>query len=244
MKYGKKLIVIIGATRGLGKSLYELISTVDSEDVMLLNKEKIDVKSGVKQEIIDLSKDLKEEKIMKLIDSVSLKYDKICLVNNASIIHPIKKVGDIDNCDFLKSFNINFLNFARIINLFIGKSNNFSELKILNISSGAASSPHHGLAVYCSSKSALEMFTQCVYIELKDNEKVKVLAFRPGVIDTEMQKEMRGTKNSDFEKVEVYKMLRRKGGLLKPEYVAKKIHNIINSNKYWLKPILDISDLK
>lgn len=73
--------------------------------------------------------------------------------------------------------------------------------KVILISSGASISPYNSWSSYCCSKASLNMFVSCLS---KEEPSVVCLAVRPGIIDTDMQKQAREEGKSllgcDFEK--------------------------------------------
>ena len=116
--------------------------------------------------------------------------------------------------------------------------------KILVISSGSAQFPNAGLASYSSAKAAIEMFAKCIFIEQKRLKQVDILALRPGVVNTNMQKRIRSVSKKDFPNSDRYKNLFKQNKLLNPKLVAEKIHFLLSTKKFWKKPVLDISDIK
>lgn len=246
-KESHNLFIIFGTSCGLGNALYHYASQFRENDFIVLDHRPTELlAANTKEVIINLSKIITAKSLANLFSSIQEKrYKNIYLVNNASIVQPVKPLGKANASEIINSFNINFLNYAIIINEFIRKTPSWrnANKKILNISSGAAISAHHGLALYCSSKSALEMLTECIFEEQKLLKQVKILAFRPGIMNTDMQKRMRRSSKKDFVKVDLYKRLFKENKLLSPEEVAKKIYLVLNSNKYWQKPTLDVQGL-
>ena len=67
---------------------------------------------------------------------------------------------------------------------------------LVNMSSGAATTPYRGWAAYCASKAAVEMLTEVVGLEEADTG-LLAYAGRPGVVDTDMQALIRATPESN-----------------------------------------------
>ena len=94
--------------------------------------------------------------------------------------------------------------------------------RIINVSSGFAVRPVPGLAAYCTSKAALNHFTKTFAEEEKG---ITVMAFRPGAVDTTMQKVIREKgsprilKNDFDQRVKHHE----KGELLSPDLPARAI---------------------
>jgi len=56
---------------------------------------------------------------------------------------------------------------------------------VLNLSSVAGARPYAAVTAYCVSKAAVDMFTQCLALELAP-DKVRVNAIAPGVVVTNL----------------------------------------------------------
>ena len=93
---------------------------------------------------------------------------------------------------------------------------------LVNISSGAATTPYEGWAIYCASKAAVEMLTEVVAREERVHG-LKAYALAPGVVDTDMQALVRSTPIGDFPAGDRFRRLHRQDGLNSPEWVARFI---------------------
>jgi 3-hydroxy acid dehydrogenase/malonic semialdehyde reductase len=118
------------------------------------------------------------------------------LINNAGLAlgapntFPDLKIEDIIT---MSSTNINGYMFAAYAALNTGGMKNRGRGTILNITSttGLEIPPFPGEAVYHTSKAAQEAFTNVLRVELKDTD-IKVLALRPGVVDTHFHEQRVG----------------------------------------------------
>lgn len=160
--------------------------------------------------------------------------ESIHLVNNAGTVKPVKALEKHTSEEIINSFNVNIVSQAVITSKFIEMTANFScEKRIINISSGAAKKPYDGWSCYCSSKVALDMLTRCVNVEQNSKKfPVKILSFDPGIIDTDMQKEIRQPKIEDFSQLERFIDYRDKGKLLTAEFVADKVIELLQENSF------------
>ncbi|KAL3657150.1 hypothetical protein V7S43_017944 [Phytophthora oleae] len=66
-----------------------------------------------------------------------------------------------------------------------------TKLVIVNVSSRSAIAPYPTLSQYCTAKAAREMHFRVLAAEQSGCNKVKVLSYSPGAMDTEMQRTMR-----------------------------------------------------
>jgi len=130
-------------------------------------------------------------------------------VNNAGIIEPIGHVADVDPASWANLITVN------LVGAFNGVHAVLPRLApggvIVNISSGAASSPLEGWSAYCASKAGLAMLTRSIHHEYGD--RVRVYGFRPGVVDTGMQAEIRASKINPVSELP-------RSSLMKPEIPA------------------------
>ncbi|MCI0533160.1 SDR family NAD(P)-dependent oxidoreductase [bacterium] len=249
MKAGKKnLFIIFGTTRGLGEALFRHASRFDKNEFTVINRVRIShLPSNANGVMLDLSKSIRIKKLDTIFQKISPRtYSAIFLINNAGTVDPIGTVGTLSPDDMNKAWRTNIINYSIITNDFIRRTASIkgTSKKILNISSGAAVSPTSGLGMYCGAKAALEMLTECIFLEQAKTRQVQVLAFRPGVMDTDMQRTMRGASKKEFDRVVVYRALAKKGALISPKSVAEKIYSVLETEKYWEKPILNINEIK
>lgn len=88
--------------------------------------------------------------------------------------------------------------------------------RIVFVSSGAAVNAYSGWGSYGAAKAALNHVALTLATEEPD---VTSVSIRPGVVDTEMQRELREVHHETMDKkdAEKFASLKRDGGLLRPE---------------------------
>ena len=144
-------------------------------------------------------------------------------INNAGVLGPIGPLADADPVELEDNVGINLLGvmhgtatFARHVRYRPGTG------VLVNISSGAATSPFVGWAAYCATKAAVEMVTEVVAREEGANG-LRAVALSPGVVDTDMQALIRSTPAERFPDVDRFQRLYREGGYNTPAWVAQFI---------------------
>src|SRR5690606_25484218 len=107
---------------------------------------------------------------------------------------------------------------------FLEVTKNWKTKKIvINISSGSGKYPAGGMSVYCSTKAAINMFTECVSKEQEDNDNpARIHSVDPGMIDTEMQATARNS-DVDFSLKEYFVNAKIEGKLKSSKDVARTI---------------------
>lgn len=156
-------------------------------------------------------------------------WSKVLLINNAGTVNPIGPIETTVELDWQQNLQINLNACIMATGLLVkcfAKAQ--ASVTVVNISSGAAVRPFYGWSLYCAAKAGVEAFTACVAVEQQQAEHpVMIYAIRPGVIDTEMQQQIRAQDKTRFAEIERFKALKRDGQLATAGEVAVKIANII-----------------
>ena len=107
---------------------------------------------------------------------------------------------EIEVDDIVQTTQLNYLSPIILIKKFNRfKRNEKGTFYVINIGSGAAYQPIDGWSMYCSTKSALSMFTRVVKEESDiHNFNLNVVDLSPGIIDTDMQAEIRKASVDEF----------------------------------------------
>jgi len=248
-----KYIIITGASRGLGEAITRKLISPNNCLLCISRKKNNELLTIAKNNNTNLDYfeyDLNcLEGIDALVDNIFSKIDKcsiesICLINNAGLISPIKRIEKCKSNEIINSFNVNLIAPILLTSLFMRYTRDFNiEKRVINISSGAAKKPYYGWSCYCGSKSGLDLFTKCVRSEQENKEyPVKIISFIPGVMDTNMQEEIRTSQSEDFIQIERFIAFKEEGKLLSPDFVSERIVELLNSEDFGKSDVIDIKD--
>jgi benzil reductase ((S)-benzoin forming) len=235
---------ITGTSRGIGKALAELLLENKDNFVYGISRTLKINHSNYKHFKLDLG-NLEEVKNFEFPEFKNA--GLIALVNNSAYAGEIVHFGKRTSDDIIESYNVNIVAPAILMNNFLKKyqSENCKRI-ILNISSGAAKTALESWSTYCSSKSALAMLGEVIDIEQKlkfhDNP-VRIFSVGPGVVDTEMQGQLRKTSPENFSMVHKFIEFKEKNQLADPNDIAKKLVQIINFPGKFEKPELHVKDI-
>ena len=220
-----KLIIITGTTSGLGLALVNKLILEKDFDIISISrkKPKIEKNSKFKHLNVDLSK-FPDIDILNRLESEISAYKKVFFINNAFTIDPIKKFGAISNEEIQAALLVNVITPTIIINRIVQICQN-KELKIINISSGAAKKPIDSWSIYSSSKAYMNMLFESIQNDYLAVSSIRAFDFEPGVIDTGMQEKIR---NSSSSAVFVFKDLKTENKLKAPIDVALEVLDLIN----------------
>lgn len=141
------------------------------------------------------------------------------LVNNAGLLQPIGPLQQQDAADAWRAVSVNVGAALALSAAFVQVTERCDERRILHISSGAGRKPYAGWSVYCATKAALDHHARA--IELDRTPRLRICSLAPGVIDTNMQAEIRASTTDRFPEKDRFVALKREGALREPERVGE-----------------------
>jgi len=223
----KTHLILTGHTKGLGHAILEKFLAEEGTEVIAISRSTLKIKPFQVDEIVlDFSDlDALETNLPKIFPKKSA--DRYILINNAGRIGEMKPVGKLNSKEIRGVLNLNLIAPLILSDAFVRAYGNEPGSKIIcNISSGAAHKPLEGWGEYCSSKAGLAMFSKVADLELKELG-IRVFSIAPGIVDTEMQSEIRLANEKDFPALKRFMDYKSEGLLSKPEEVANKIFHLI-----------------
>ena len=197
LDFTNKTIIITGASRGIGEASAHYFSSLNANVVLAArSKNKIEeIANILGKNTLAAECDVADpSQVNNLMVEASKAFGTIdVLINNAGIIDPIHRIEHSDPVAWGQMIDINLkgLYYGIRYALPFMKSNNGGT--ILNVGSGAATSPLEGWSHYCSSKAAVHHLTSCLHEEEVKNG-IRTLTLSPGTVATEMQKSIAQSK--------------------------------------------------
>ena len=118
-----------------------------------------------------------------------------------------------------------------------------AERRVLNISSGLGRRPMASQAAYCAAKAGMDHFSRCVALEeaLKANG-AKICSLAPGVIDTDMQLQLRSADPAAFPDRDSFARLQSSGQLTSPDEAARRVLAWLARPDFGAQPVADVRD--
>ena len=147
------------------------------------------------------------------------------LINNAGTIAPIGMTWEVPPPIWQHNINVNligvFLCAHAVLPHMIHQSPQGGVRgKIINVSSGAAGRAVAGWSAYCAAKAGVDHFTRVLAVEVEAYD-ITVNSVHPGIVDTQMQTEVRRTAPERFPERNRFEQYYRMGQLRPPEEVAR-----------------------
>ena len=216
-----KVILLTGASRGIGLSIAHYLLQ-NSHRLTLVARSEAPLRALEKQypnQTAILTGDFADLSLgEKAVDLTLQQFGKLDgVIVNHGVLDPVTRVADSSAEDWRDAYNINFFSAVSIATAAIPHLRS-TKGTILFTSSGAASNAYPTWGAYGSSKAALNHLAQSIANEEKEHG-ITSIAVRPGVVDTEMQRDIREKHHEvmDVEDRKRFAELKSSGSLLRPE---------------------------
>lgn len=169
-------------------------------------------------------------------------YASAALINNAGVLARIGPLSEADAGDLSRSLRVGLEAPMLLTAAFLRGTEAWGVArKVLNISSGLGRRAMASQAGYCAAKAGMDHFTRCLALEeaLKPNG-AKVCSLAPGVIDTDMQVQLRGADAAAFPDQPRFSQLKSGGQLSAPEEAARRVLAYLARADFGTEPVADV----
>jgi len=217
MEIKDKVVVITGASRGLGKSLAECFAREGSKvAVSARSKDELE-KLGRKINATYITADVtKEQDIINLADSVVKQFGRIDIwVNNAGTWIPPAPAEELDTKKTHEMIEVNLFGTIYGSKAALTQMRKQDSGTIVNIISTSALEGRPNSSGYCASKFAADGFCKSMRRETESSN-INVINIYPGGIKTHLFDEYKAARYSDY---------------MEPETVAEKIIDNLKQEK-------------
>lgn len=215
---GKPLVIITGASSGIGEETAKLFSKL-GHPLLLLARRVNKLKSMNLPDSLSVELDVTDRQAFK--DAIILAEKEFgptdCLVNNAGVML-LGQVAKQDPDEWKKMFDVNVMGLLNGIHMVVDPMIQRGRGTIINIGSiaGRKTFPNH--SAYCGSKFAVHAIGENLREEVSQSN-VRVITIAPGAVETEL---LDHTTSGDIK--DGYKSWKRSiGGAIHPKDVSNAI---------------------
>jgi NAD(P)-dependent dehydrogenase (short-subunit alcohol dehydrogenase family) len=247
------LTVLTGASRGMGLAMAKQLLQA-GHDLLCLSRHTQDAlaheagAAGLRCEQwpLDLAQpDAAAQRLAQWLQARGPQgLQSLTLINNAGVIPRLAPLGDIDAHDLSNALRVGLEAPMLLTGAFLRATRDWGcARKVLNISSGLGRRAMASSAAYCAAKAGMDHLTRCLALEealLPHGAKVCSLA--PGVIDTDMQVQLRGADAGAFPDRGGFIQLQTQGQLASPEEAAARVLAYLARPDFGDKPVADVRD--
>jgi benzil reductase ((S)-benzoin forming) len=247
------LYILTGASRGMGLAMAEQLLSTD-HSLLCLSRHTSETLAA-RAELLGCtleqwSMDLEHSTIAALrLEKWLQCYPRdavtgITLINNAGIIPRIAPLSASDPADLARALRVGLEAPLLLTGVFLRATEDWHvPRQVLNISSGLGRRAMASQAGYCATKAGLDHFTRCLALDeaLKPHG-AKVCSLAPGVIDTDMQVQLRSADSAAFPDRKSFVDLKDSGQLKSPADAARRVLAYLARPDFGCNPIGDVRD--
>jgi NAD(P)-dependent dehydrogenase (short-subunit alcohol dehydrogenase family) len=160
------------------------------------------------------------------------------LVNNAGMLQPVGPLSGQAPAVVARAISLNVA--APLMLAAAVAASDAAERRVLHVSSGAGRNAYPGWAVYCAGKAALDHHARAAALDQADG--LRIVSLAPGVIDTDMQAQIRATDLDHFPLRDQFQALKANGALASPEDCARRLVAFALSPDFGAAAVADLRD--
>jgi benzil reductase ((S)-benzoin forming) len=166
------------------------------------------------------------------------------LINNAAVITPPAPLSHASDAALSQALRVGLEAPVLLTAAFLRATADWQvPRKLLLISSGLGRRAMAGAASYCAIKAGLDHLARSVALEEeRAPHGARIVSLAPGVIDTEMQVQLRGADPALFPDRERFVGLQQAGHLDSPASAATKVLACLDRADFGSQPVADVRD--
>jgi benzil reductase ((S)-benzoin forming) len=245
------LYILTGASRGMGLAMAQQLLKPGNVLLCISRNVNPDLATAAQKADVPLTQwtqDLADgagasDRLREWLNSQNpADFASVSLINNAGVIPPIVPLRQSNPADLALALRVGLEAPMALSAAFLGGTHSWPvPRKVLNISSGLGRYPMASQAGYCAAKAGMDHFTRCLALdEALHANGAKVCALAPGVIDTDMQVQLRGTAGEAFPDQSKFLQLKAQGQLSSPEAAAENVLRFLASPDFGREPVADV----
>ena len=247
------LYILTGGSRGMGLAIAEQLLQAGNTLICISRNQQASLTNQAQQTGAHLEQwthDLADGATASLALKAWLErqtthsFQSATLINNAGVIPHIAPLSQADPHNLAMALRVGLEAPMQLCAAFLGATENWPvPRKVVNISSGLGRRAMASQAGYCAAKAGMDHFTRCLALDeaLKPHG-AKVTSLAPGVIDTDMQVQLRGADAEKFPDQNGFQQLKATGMLTSPADAAKRILDYMARPDFGSQPVSDVRD--
>jgi NAD(P)-dependent dehydrogenase (short-subunit alcohol dehydrogenase family) len=166
------------------------------------------------------------------------------LVNNAGVVSQLAPLGDVAAADLANALRVGLEAPLLLSAAFLKATEGWPlPRRLLMVSSGLGRRAMAGSASYCAAKAGLDHLARAIALEQAARpDGARVVSLAPGVIDTDMQTQLRAADPAAFPERERFVGLQAGGQLMAPAVAAAKVLAWLERADFGAEPVADVRD--
>jgi benzil reductase ((S)-benzoin forming) len=247
----QNLVILSGASRGLGAALAAqllapdtLLLTLSRRPDAALADRAAAAGATLEQWAVDLaySADVAARLEAWLHQRTPAPLRSAALINNAALLGTVGPVEAGSAATLAAVLRVGLEAPLLLTAAFLRATRHWAiDKRVLTISSGAAQRPIAGWTAYCAAKAGLDQASRVMALdEAMLPNPARIVALAPGVIDTDMQGELRAAPATGFPEQDNFVQLKAHGQLASPHAAAQRVLAVFHRNDFGRHPVADV----
>lgn len=244
------LYILTGGSRGMGLAMARQLLRPGNTLVSISRNANPELAApagaALEQWTLDLSQGAQAAERLRawLAAQPAGRFTSATLINNAGVIPRVAPLSDSNPADLAHALRVGLEAPMQLMAAFLGATGGWTvPRKVLNISSGLGRRAMASQAAYCAAKAGMDHFTRCVALdEAAKPHGAKVCSLAPGVIDTDMQIQLRGADPAAFPDVQNFANLKTGGVLTSPADAAARVLAWLQRPDFGANPVADVRE--
>ncbi len=244
------LSVLTGASRGLGLAVAEQL-LARGHRVLALSRRPTELPVPAGAELLNWAVDLAEAQPVAarlqdwLAGQDSSRIASATLINNACVISRLAPLSEVDGADLAQALRVGLEAPMLLTAAFLRATAGWRlPRKVLLVSSGLGRRAMAGSASYCAAKAGLDHLARAVALEEAARPMgARIVSLAPGIIDTDMQLQLRSADAALFPERERFAGFKSAGQLDSPAQAASKLLAFLDQPGFGDNPVGDVRDL-
>ena len=238
------LSIVTGASRGMGRAIAERLALEHGHRVLGLSRQAPPAPEGIEQWPVDLAQPqpVAERLAAWLGGFASDTFASVNLINNAALLTEPAPLSQTDLTALSRAARVGLEAPLLLTAAFLRATRDWhGTRRVLHISSGLGRRGMASTGPYCAVKAGLDNLARAqVLEEALHRNGARVCSLAPGVIDTEMQQQLRGADASHFPDVEVFRKMKSGHVLETPAGAAAKVVAFLLRPDFGREPVADV----
>ena len=247
------LVILTGASRGLGEAMAAQYLADGAFVLGLSRKQSPELRAsatgGLEQWPVDLADPLPvAHRLATWLADFERRAGgqlpkRVRAIHNAALLSEPGNVAEADAASLAQSLRVGLEAPVALTAAFLRATAHWStsDRRVLFVSSGLGRRPMAGSAAYCAQKAGLDHFARALALEEEARPQgARVASVAPGIIDTDMQKQLRGADPGRFKEQSTFAGFHSSGALDSPATAAAKVIALLERADYGRTPVADV----
>jgi NAD(P)-dependent dehydrogenase (short-subunit alcohol dehydrogenase family) len=243
------LSILTGASRGLGRAVAEQL-LARGHHLLALSRKPVDLTVPAGAALTHWAVDLADAAPAAARLSAWLagldasRIQSATLINNAGAVSQLAPLSEVAAADLAQALRVGLEAPTLLTAAFLKATGSWTApRKVLLVSSGLGRRGMAGSASYCAAKAGLDNLARALALEEADKPHgAAVASVAPGIIDTDMQVQLRTADRSLFPEGSRFADFKTGGQLDSPATAATKLLRYLDRADFGSNPVADVRD--